>query len=141
MSGICTRPLGPEQRGASGTWRNVLAAVVLLFAVLGPRSLAQTSSTGALGGQVTDSKGGSVAGASIKITNESTSDTTTVVSQANGSFFVPPLRPGRYKLEVTKSGFKTLARTGITVIVTETAQVSLQIDVGLVTETIEVNAQ
>src|SRR5215475_7805179 len=119
----------------------ILAALILSLAIYSSDSYAQTSSTGALAGQVTDAKGGSVAGANVKITNESTSDSTTVVSQSNGTFLAPLLSPGRYKIEVTKSGFKTLVRTGINVVVTETAQVSLVIEVGLVTETIEVNAQ
>jgi len=119
----------------------ILAALILSLAIYSSHSYAQTSSTGALAGQVTDAKGGSVAGANVKITNESTSDSTTVISQSNGTFLAPLLSPGRYKIEVTKSGFKTLVRSGISVVVTETAQVSLQIEVGLVTETIEVNAQ
>ena len=120
----------------------VLPILLLLFvAAVAPCGVAQTSSTGAVAGQVSDSKGGTVAGATLKIINQSTSDTTTVVSQSNGSFLAPLLRPGRYKIEVTKSGFKTLVRSGINVVVTETAQVNLQIEVGLVTETIEVSAQ
>ncbi|HTP67779.1 MAG TPA: carboxypeptidase regulatory-like domain-containing protein [Dongiaceae bacterium] len=126
-----------------GVLRHLMLALAgLAFAAsIGSRSLAQTSSTGAIAGQVSDAKGGVVAGASVKVINESTLETTTLASQSNGAFLAPLLAPGRYKVEIAKPGFKTLVRSGIIVAVTETAQVNLQIDVGLVTETIEVNAQ
>lgn len=140
MTGISTRSLNAMWKGMSGKLTKGLIGF-LLIASIGPRIFGQTSSTGAIAGQVTDAKGGIVAGASLKVINESTLETTTLVSQSNGTFLAPLLAPGRYKVEVAKTGFKTLVRSGINVVVTETAQVNLQIDVGLVTETIEVNAQ
>jgi len=125
-----------------------VSANLLLFAVflatcgaIPPRATGQSSSTGAIAGQVSDTKGGTVGGANVKIINEATSETKTAVSQPTGSFLVPLLAPGSYRIEVTKPGFKTLVRSGISVVVTETAQVNLVIEVGLVTDTIEVSAQ
>lgn len=142
MSGFIARAFRSDRPDSTICLLRICAALLLALALLvGPRSFAQTSSTGAIAGLVTDSKGGAVAGASLKVINEGTLESSLVASQPNGAFLAPLLPPGRYKIEVAKSGFKTLVRSGINVVVTETAQVNLQIEVGLATETVQVNAE
>ncbi|MBV8895813.1 MAG: carboxypeptidase regulatory-like domain-containing protein [Acidobacteriaceae bacterium] len=103
--------------------------------------LAQTASTGALAGNVLDPTGAAVPGASVKATNVGTADSQTVVSEADGSFLVPLLPPGTYDLAVTKPGFKTAVRAGIHVHVTDTERTSVNLEVGDVTQTVEVTGQ
>ena len=103
--------------------------------------LAQTASTGALGGTVTDSSGAVVAGASVEITNETTGEARTLDTRRDGSFLAGLLLPGTYRVEVGSKGFKTLQRTGIEVFVTEKQDVHLVLEVGTSTQTIEVQAE
>src|SRR5579864_1450316 len=103
-------------------------------------ALSQTASTGAIAGTVTDPSGAVLAGASVKVTNETTGESRTVVSGHDGSFIAPLLLPGTYRVEVSTTGFKTLARTGVPVFVTEKQDLHLALQVGTKTETVEVEA-
>lgn len=106
-----------------------------------PVGSAQTADTGAIAGTVTDASGGAVPQATIKVVNETTGDTHGVVSQGNGSYKAALLLPGTYRIEVSKSGFKTAVVTRITVLVTETGATNIKLQVGDITETVTVNAQ
>ncbi|HYE88207.1 MAG TPA: carboxypeptidase-like regulatory domain-containing protein, partial [Vicinamibacterales bacterium] len=66
---------------------------------------AQVTST--LSGTVVDSAGGVIPGATIVVTNKSTTATFNAVSDGTGSFTVPALNPGLYSVSVSLSGFKT----------------------------------
>jgi Carboxypeptidase regulatory-like domain/TonB dependent receptor len=102
---------------------------------------AQTADTGALTGTITDPSGGAVPDAAIKVVNEATGDTHDVVSQGNGSYKAALLLPGTYRIEVSKSGFKTAVVTGIAVSITETGTTNIKLQVGDITQTVTVNAQ
>src|SRR5260370_12841615 len=103
--------------------------------------LAQTASTGALGGTVTDSSGAVVGGASVKITNEMTGEDRTLDTHRDGSFLAPLLLPATYRIEAASKGFKTLVRTGVAVFVTEKQDLHLVLEVGTATQTVEVQAE
>ncbi len=106
-----------------------------------PPSCAQTSNTGAVAGVVTDASGGVVPDATVKLIAVATGDVRTVNSQASGTYLAPLLLPGVYRLEASKPGFKTLVRTGIHVFVTETETVNIRLEVGEVSQTVNVNAE
>jgi hypothetical protein len=118
--------------------RGMLSLTTLvLFAGM---ALAQTASTGAIAGTVTDPSGAVLAGASVKVTNETTGESRTVVSDHDGNFLAPLLLPGTYRVEVSTTGFKTIVRTGLPVFVTEKQDFRVTLEVGTKTETIEVEA-
>src|SRR5437763_8820402 len=97
-------------------------------------ALAQTAGTGALSGTVTDQSGAGVPDAKITVANEATGEVRSVMSQSNGSFVVPLLPPGAYRVEFTKTGFKVAVRTGLTINVTETMRLDVSLDVGTLQE-------
>ena len=66
---------------------------------------AQTAGTGAIAGTITDNSGALVSGAEIKGIDGTTGEARTTVSTSSGTYVVPLLRPGTYRVEVTKSGF------------------------------------
>ena len=114
----------------------LLAILVCLIAV---RSQAQTAATGAISGTVTDPSGAVVAGARITATSQATGASVTAVSSSTGGYLVPLLPPGSYRLEASKQGFRTLSYSTITVNVTETAALNIRLQVGTVSETVEVD--
>jgi hypothetical protein len=103
-------------------------------------AFAQTASTGALTGVVTDATGGTITGASFRVTSQATGEVRTVVTGATGIYFVPALPPGPYTLNVSKDGFKSLAVANLQIIVTETATLNLRLEVGAVAERVTVEA-
>jgi hypothetical protein len=108
----------------------------LLLVCLSLPSLAQTI-TGTISGDVTDTSGAVVAGATITVENLSTSLKRTATTTASGTFMVPDLAIGRYKVTATAEGFKTLVQTS-EVLTGAVTRAEFKLQVGQRTETVEV---
>ncbi len=85
---------------------------------------AQTATTGAVSGSVTDAKGAPVAGATVRLT--STQTTRQAVTGADGNFRLGLMNPGAWTVEVTKSGFQKITQN-ITVLVNQTQPVNFKL--------------
>ena len=114
-------------------WIGLLAAA---FAAL-PASAQETR--GNINGVVEDA-GGVVPGAGVRITNADTGQTQQLVTSDRGYFEAVLLNPGTYAVRVELQGFKTLTRTGISLAVGQTVSLTLTLEVGQLTENIEVRA-
>ncbi len=99
--------------------------------------LAQTAQ---ITGRVTDSSGGVIQGVAIKVTHIDTGIQRDAGSNEDGYFTVPLLQPGNYRITAEMAGFKTVSRTGIQLNVDQVARIDLVLEVGEVTERIEVSA-
>jgi hypothetical protein len=96
--------------------------------------------SGTIVGTVTDSTGGVVPGVSVAATNTATGLSRSADSDAQGNFSLPQLPPGQYSLNAASEGFKGFEVSGITLLVEQTARVDVQLEIGDVTEQIEVVA-
>ena len=95
--------------------KRVLSCVcraVLLVLLTAPAAWAQ-GATAQISGTVKDASGGVLPGADVTVTQTDTGLKRNVVTDANGSFTIPGLPIGPYRLEVTLPGFSTYAQTGI----------------------------
>ncbi len=117
-----------------------LVSLLVCSAGLIATSLGQAPGTGAISGTVTDSTGAVIEGATIKVIDQATGETRTAVSSKNGTYVVPLLPPATYRVETSKTGFKQLVREHVSVHITETATVNLQLIVGAIQETVTVTA-
>ena len=95
-------------------------------------------SFGGLTGNITDQSGAAIPDAGIKVTNLNTAATYSVTSTAEGIYLISGLPPGRYRVSVTKVGFKTSTREPIEVSTATTTTLNLSLAVGEVTETVDV---
>jgi hypothetical protein len=122
--------------------RALFVAVIFLLTLLSPgaSASAQTAATGALTGTITDPTGAVLPIASVKVTNEVTGETRTVATQSSGAYTVSLLAPGGYRVEITQTGFKVAARSGVTINVTETTKLDVQLEVGAATETVTIES-
>jgi hypothetical protein len=102
--------------------------------------LAQTAGTGALTGTITDNNNALVAGVKVAVTNEATSESRTVVTGPDGQYRIPLLPPGSYRIETGRSGFKTATRSGISVVITETITLNIELEVGATTDSVTVQS-
>jgi hypothetical protein len=120
----------------------VSSVILVIIATLwhAPLLCGQTASTGAIRGTITDQTGAVIPGADVKATNESTSAEYQVKSQADGSYVIPLVPPGRYRVAVAQAGFSTAARSGVQVSVTERTVLDVQLQVGAVTSEVEVTS-
>jgi hypothetical protein len=115
----------------------VAGALVLLVCALRP-GVAQVA-TAELSGTVVDPTGASIPNAAVTAINAATN----VVAReartgASGEYVMTLLPPGNYTLTVEAPGFRKLQQTGVTLQVNQRAQLDLRLEVGQVTETVEV---
>src|SRR5215467_12212261 len=113
-----------------------IALVLLLWA---PALRAQAVS-GTILGTVQDSSGAAVPGASVTIVNSETGLKRSVTSDSAGEFNVPSLQPGMYNLSGEMKGFKKMSIAGVRLNVDQKARVDLKLDVGDITESVQVQA-
>ncbi len=91
-------------------------------------------------GTVTDASGAAIAGAKITATRVETQTSRDVESGTDGSFEFLNLQPGRYTVSVTKTGFSTNTTQDLQLLVNQIYQLNVSLEVGQVTQTIEVQA-
>jgi hypothetical protein len=102
-------------------------------------ALAQTA-TGEVSGTVTDASGGVVASAKVTVTNSETGMSREGSTDSSGAYIFTLLQPGFYNLAVEAPGFRKTVRNGVELRVNQRAEVNLQLQVGQVTDTVEVAA-
>jgi outer membrane receptor protein involved in Fe transport len=123
-------------RGRTG-WLAILVPVL----VLAVTSAAWAQRTdGEIQGSVRDTTMGSIPGAAVVVTNVNTGYTRAVTSDTRGDFVFVQLQPGEYRLEITADGFKVHVQT-VRVSALTTAAALIQLEVGDLTETVEVTAE
>ncbi len=108
--------------------------------LLGLSSL-QAQNLGSVVGLITDASGAAVPGATIKVTQQETGVARTYHSDTTGTYLAPALNVGTYTIEVSLTGFKTVRRTDIVLNVRDQIRVDIQLEIGNVTETVEVVGQ
>ena len=102
---------------------------------------AQSATTGAIGGTVSDSSGALLPGTTITVSSPDTGFARTVKSNASGEFNVPELDPGTYSATFTADGFEIYRENSITVTVGSLTAVSPVLKPGSVTTSVEVTDQ
>jgi hypothetical protein len=117
--------------------RPCLAAALLICAMNVP---AFAQSTAAIVGTVRDSSGAAVSGATVTASNVNTGFQMTRPSGSDGTYNLPLLPVGDYKVEVALTGFQPFSRSGIRLAVNDIATVDITLSVGQVTESVEVTA-
>ncbi|MEP7362119.1 MAG: carboxypeptidase-like regulatory domain-containing protein [Acidobacteriota bacterium] len=112
---------------------------LLLCLLMSGTMFAQTF--GDISGEVRDQSSAVIGGVAVSLTNVGTNATRTTATNDQGLFAFPALQPGQYTLKAEKQGFKSFSRTGIVVEVQLSARINIDMQVGSVSESIEVSAQ
>src|ERR1700691_5511814 len=113
-------------------------AFLLLFTCV----LSAQTFYGSIVGNVTDATGASMPGAAVTVTNIGTAETHRMETNAEGLYQFVNLVPGKYRVEVEKSGFKRFSREPITVEVQSTVRIDAAgMEAGAVTQTVEVKGE
>jgi hypothetical protein len=116
-----------------------LFVVAVALALLTPIASAQQT-LGAITGTVSDPSGAVVSDATVKAVNIATNLEVAAQTKSTGSFVIPDLPAGTYRVTVTKDGFKTETHTRILVFGNRTTTVDTTLVVGSISATVEVNA-
>lgn len=119
--------------------RFVLTVCLACF-VLNPRLVSQTT-YGGISGTITDQSGGAIPDAQVTLTNVDTAEKRVQPSGSDGLYSFVNLLPGKYRIEVEKTGFKRITRPEVIVEVGQTARIDIVMAVGEVTQTVEVTGE
>jgi hypothetical protein len=92
-------------------------------------------------GRVTDPTGAVVPGANVRAINLATNSGASSVTNQSGSFEIPYLAPGMYRVTVTLAGFKTAVRDQIELRVNDRLALDFALDVGNVGESMTVTGE
>jgi hypothetical protein len=95
---------------------------------------------GSVVGNVTDQSGGALHGAAVTLINTGTGEQRQTLSGAGGDYQFLNLVPGMYRVQVEQSGFKKATRENLEVTVSGTIRADISMQVGDVTQNIEVQA-
>jgi hypothetical protein len=120
--------------------RSISISLPALFILTGLSLLAQRT-TGEILGTVRDQTEAVLPGARVTIINMDTGLTRNILTDETGSYHVRLLPVGRYKIEAELTGFKKQEITGLELQVDQVARIDLSMQVGQVSETLEVEAQ
>ena len=117
-----------------------LAITLVVASLLYTHGLYAQSERGNISGIVSDPQGAAVAGATIKIVNRDTNATVNAVTGSTGEYNAPNLSPGTYRIEITAPGFKRFVQENVIVAAASTLRSDMQLQLGQVSETVEVSA-
>src|SRR6266849_1756983 len=117
-----------------------LQVVVVLAGALFFRAKAQTTTVETISVTVRDQKGAGVPRAEVSIQDERSGIVRTVHSDDSGFYLAESLPAGRYTVSTAPSGFKKTVAQPVDLHVTENKVVNLDLQVGLVTETVTVSS-
>jgi hypothetical protein len=117
-----------------------LVGVFLCVLVVCAGGAAQNVAVSQISGSVEDSSGAALAGASVKLTQTDTGFSREYKSEDSGLYTASNLPVGPYRLEVTAPGFRTYVQTGIVLQVNVNPKINIVMQVGDVTQQVEVEA-
>jgi predicted amidohydrolase len=96
---------------------------------------------GSIIGRVTDSSNSAIPNVEVRATNSSTSVSAAARTNQAGNYSIPFLTPGLYTVTAELTGFKKYSRENIHLRVSETVELNLSLEVGQITESIDVKAE
>ena len=135
--------LGHLQCGSAFLLSRAVVLVVLMTAasIFPARAFGQGETTSAIVGEVTDSTGAVVPGASITITNQETGLKRNATTDDAGRFNFPQLKPGTYSVKVEAQGFQTKQSDNVVPSLGEKQTVNFALNVAQSNQSVEVSGE
>ena len=114
---------------------------ICLFSLLFTVAVFSQEFRATVSGHVLDASGKAIPNASVEVVNLANNETHSAKTDDSGSYTIPLLQPDDYRLSITAGGFKQYVRNRLTLTVGQIAGVDATLQVGDVTQTIEVSGQ
>lgn len=129
------RPAAMRNRPKGRTLLRWMVALLLACA-----AAAAQESRGSIAGVVTDAQSAGIPGATVVITNADTGVAVTLATNERGVYLAPLLLPGNYRITAEHEGFRRFTREGVTLSVNDSLRIDVALELGAVTETVNVVA-
>src|SRR5438445_139700 len=118
----------------------LILGLCFVFALCANTSFGQAV-YGSIIGTVTDPQGNAVSGAKVTVTSVTKNTSVETTTNESGNFSVIHLIPDTYKIKIEAAGFKASDIASVLVQVDTAAHVDAQLQVGAVTQTVEVTGE
>src|SRR5436309_156858 len=117
---------------------STVLCIGLLGSALSATAWGQASAQ--VSGTVRDQSGAVLPGVEVMATQTDTGIIRSTVTNETGSYVLPNLALGPYKMEAGLPGFRSFLQTGIVLQVNSSPVINVSLEVGQVSETVEVQA-
>lgn len=117
-----------------------LAVSLILLLAVAPFAIAQQADTALIVGTITDTTGAVIPRVNVTFNNIETGIASSAQTNETGNYRSNPLRIGTYIVVVEAEGFKTYSGSGVTLSIGDVRELNVALEVGAVTEVIEVEA-
>lgn len=119
--------------------RSLLGVIILVALLIATTTAwAQTSSSGALSGQVTDQQGAAIVGVEVTIVDPATNITLKTTTNEAGRYIFPSVSPAHYRVTFSKTGFSTRRVNDEYIEVGQAKAINAVLEVGAVSSVVEV---
>ena len=112
-----------------------LAAIICLSFIT---AASAQESRGTIAGRVTDAQNHGIPRVKLAITNADSGVVIAATTNDQGSYGLPLLLPGRYRIAASHTGFKSFRRDGVELRVNDSLQIDIALEIGTVSETMSV---
>jgi Carboxypeptidase regulatory-like domain/TonB dependent receptor len=130
-----------KPRQSAFLWHVIRYSLLLvLFGIIASTTCHSQSTTGSFLGRITDPSGAVIPGAAVVLTNEDTGISQHQTSNHEGDYSFNSIQPGRYRIEITQSGFKTLVLDNVNLDVQQSLRKDVSLSTGSATASVTVNA-
>jgi outer membrane receptor protein involved in Fe transport len=113
-----------------------ISALLIALALALPAAARAQETTGSINGRVVDTQGLGVPGVTVTVTGPQ--GARSFVTDSEGNFRGPYLTPGAYSVRAELQGFKSIEQKNVNVSLGQTVDLNLKMEVGGLTETVEV---
>src|SRR5262245_56455981 len=121
--------------------RRLVSFTLIVLVAVATGARAQESASSAMIGLVTDTTQASLPGATVTVTQTATGAQRVVVTDAEGRFSVPGLRPATYDVKVELSGFRPAEMKELVLRTGETMRPTLTLSLGTLQEEVTVTGE
>jgi hypothetical protein len=122
-------------------WFRLAALAALSCSLLQPPAADAQVLYGSIVGNVTDSSGAAMPGATVTIEQTETKLKRELITDTAGAYHFTAVPTGTYTITVTMNGFRAFGRQGVPVSLNSVARVDAKLEVGALTETVSVTSE
>lgn len=116
-----------------------LLALCLLVSLMAQRVFAQAGNA-TVTGRITDATKAVIVGARVAAINTGTNVRYEGATNGTGSYVISGIPPGPYRIEVEKTGFKTVVEPSVVFHTQDTLEINFEMAIGSMSESVTVNA-
>src|SRR5258706_8266937 len=113
--------------------------MLLCLMMLAPAGLLAQSSSAAITGQISDPTKAVLPQAKVTAVNNNTNVKYSTQTNQTGTYVIPSLPPGDYRIEIEKTGFHSIVKPDVTLHVQDRIELNFEMAVGSASETVTVS--